>query len=106
MYTAAAAVNTKVIDLTPYLRRRDREARRLRLLARLALLTQYAAAGTLVLYGVLRLALCPQTPPGCYVGPLAALWPLAWLLLLISFVTDAWLCRREIGGLTFSQKLG
>lgn len=103
MYNAATA---KVIDLTPYLRRRTREARRLRLLERTALLSQYAAAGALALYGLLRLLLCPGTPPGCYAGPLAVLWPLAWLLLLVSYVTDAWLCRRETEGLTFPQKLG
>ena len=95
MYSAAPAVNAQVIDLTPYLRRRAREARRLRFLAWTALAAQYAAAGVLALYGLLRLLLCPQTALGCYAGPLALLWPLAWLLLLVCFVTDAWLCRRE-----------
>ena len=56
---------------------------------------QNAAAGVLALYGLLRLLLCPQTALGCYAGPLALLWPLAWLLLLVSFTADAWLCRRE-----------
>lgn len=54
MYPAAPADSARVIDLTPYLRRRAREARRLRFLARTALGAQYAAAGVLALYGLLR----------------------------------------------------
>ena len=95
MYPAVPADSARVIDLTPYLRRRARDARGLRFLARTALGAQYAAAGVLALYGLLRLLLCPQTALGCYAGPLALLWPLAWLLLLVSFTADAWLCRRE-----------
>ena len=42
----------------------------------------------LVLYGLLRLVICPGTPLGAYSGPLFLLWPLSYLLLLTSWVTD------------------
>ena len=74
----------KVIDLTPCLRRRRRAA----LYAPLALWTQYLSLAVLVLYGLLRLVICPGTPLGAYSGPLFLLWPLSYLLLLTSWVTD------------------
>lgn len=92
MYTAA---NAKVIDLTPYLHRQAQKARRLRLWAWVAVAAQYAAAGTLALYGLLRVLLCPGVALGTYTGPLAVLWAVSYLLLLVSFAADAWLCRRE-----------
>ncbi len=78
-----AEETSKVIDLTPCLRRR-----RAALYAPLALWTQYLSLAVLVLYGLLRLAVCPETPLGAYSGPLFLLWPLSYLLLLTSWVTD------------------
>lgn len=72
----------KVIDLTPCLRRRAA------LYAPLALWTQYLSLAVLVLYGLLRLVICPGTPLDAYSGPLFLLWPLSYLLLLTSWVTD------------------
>ncbi len=65
----------KVIDLTPCLRRRAA------LYAPLALWTQYLSLAVLVLYGLLRLVICPGTPLGAYSGPLFLLWPVSYLLL-------------------------
>ena len=70
-----AEETSKVIDLTPCLRRR-------------ALWAQYLSLAVLVLYGLLRLVICPGTPLGAYSGPLFLLWPLSYLLLLTSWVTD------------------
>ena len=76
---------SKLIDLTPRLRRdRLREA----LYPPLALWTQYLSLGALVLYGLLRLAVCPGMPLGTYSGPLFLLWPLSYILLLTSWLTD------------------
>lgn len=76
----------RIIDLTPYLRRRRGSDL---LYEVLALWTQYLSLGALALYGLLRLAVCPGTPLGSYSGPLALLWPLSYALLLTSFLTDA-----------------
>ena len=84
----------KVINLTPYLRRQHLEDLRLQLYTPLALWTQYAALGALLLYGGLRLLLCPGVPPGDYVGPLFVLWPLSFALLLTSYVSDLLLWRE------------
>lgn len=93
----------KIIDLSPYLKQScpDREDRR-RALAHtlLALWTQYLSLATLVLYGLLRLLACPQVPPGAYSGPLALLWPLSYLLLLVSYIADKVLWREEDGAFT------
>ena len=78
-----AEETSKVIDLTPCLRRRRRAA----LYAPLALWAQYLSLAVLVLYGLLRLVICPGTPLGAYSGPLFLLWPLSYLLLLTSWVT-------------------
>lgn len=79
-----AEETSKVIDLTPCLRLRRRAA----LYAPLALWAQYLSLAVLVLYGLLRLVICPGTPLGAYSGPLFLLWPLSYLLLLTSWVTD------------------
>lgn len=75
----------KVIDLTARLRR-ARRRERARIL--LALWTQYLSLGALVLYGVLRAAVCRGAPLGTYCGPLVLLWPLSYGLLLASWGTD------------------
>ena len=80
----------KVIDLTPRLRRRSLENLYTRLCTVFALWTQYAALGALLLYS----ALCPEIPPGSYVGPLFVLWPLSFLLLLASYLSDLLLWRE------------
>ena len=72
----------KVIDLTPCLRRRAA------LYAPLALWAQYLSLAVLVLYGLLRLVICPGTPLGAYSGPLFLLGPLSYLLLLTCWFTD------------------
>ena len=43
----------------------------------------------------LRLLLTPQVPFSCYIGPLSVLWPLAFGLLLLSYVSDCLLWREE-----------
>lgn len=78
----------RIIDLTPCLRRRGR---RELLCEALAVWSQYLSLGVLVLYGLLRLTVCPGTPLGGYSGPLALLWPLSYALLLTSFLTDAFM---------------
>lgn len=83
----------KVIDLTPYLRRRRLENLRPRVYPVLALWTQYASLGALLLYSVLRLLLYPHIPLGRYVGPLFVLWPLSFFLLLTSYLSDLLLWR-------------
>lgn len=92
MYQTAPS---KVIDLTPYLRARSRQARRREwMYTVLALWSQYLSLGALLLYGLLRAAVCPHIPLGAYSGPLAALWPASFLLLLISYVSDLLLWRE------------
>ena len=85
MYRTASE---KIIDLTPLFRQRHLEDLRLRACTVLALWTQYLSLAVLVLYGLLRLVICPGTPLGAYSGPLFLLWPLSYLLLLTSWVTD------------------
>ena len=65
-----------------------RQARRERLYFLLALLPQYLSLGALTLYALLRLLLAPEIPFSCYTGPLVLLWPAAYLLLLLSFLSD------------------
>ena len=89
-YPAAAS---KVIDLTPRLRRRRRDRRRALLHTVLAMWTQYLSLGCLLLYVPLRGAL--DVPLGRYSGPLFLLWPAAYLLLLASFCFDRLLWREE-----------
>ncbi|MDE7010481.1 MAG: hypothetical protein K2O93_04650 [Oscillospiraceae bacterium] len=90
MYRTASE---KVIDLTPLFRQQRLEDLRLRAYAVLALWTQYASLGALALYALLRLLLCSEVPLGCYVGPLFLFWPLSFLLLLTSSVSDRLLWR-------------
>lgn len=85
----------KIIDLTPHLARRRRARRREILYTLLALWSQYLSLGTLLAYALLRLTLCAQVPLGRYSGPLSLLWPLAYALLLISYVSDHLLWRDE-----------
>lgn len=89
------AASAKVIDFAPYLQRSRRAHRRDMMYTALALWTQYASLGVLVLYGLLRLVLCPQVAPGSYSGPLAVLWPVSFVLLLTSYVSDLVLWRDE-----------
>ena len=86
----------KLVDLTPYyLAQRRRRRRRERLYRLLALLPQDLSLGLLILYGVLRLLLAPQVPFSYYTGPLSILWPLAFLSLLTSYISDCVLWREE-----------
>ena len=78
----------EVIDLSPQLLQIRRSRRRARLHTVLALWTQYAAIGALLLYGALRLLISPGAAPGAYRGPLALLWPASFLLLLVSYASD------------------
>ena len=81
-------MQTKIIDLTPYLRQTRSYRRRELAYTLLALWTQYLSLGALVLYGLLRLAVCPEIPLGAYIGPLAVLWPASYALLLVSCCAD------------------
>lgn len=84
MNPAARSSGCKVVSFQAVRRRERRE----RLYVVFALIPQYLALGTLVLYGLLRLALTPQVPFSYYIGPLTMLWPLAYLFLLVSYVAD------------------
>ena len=75
----------KIIDLTERLRR---TRRRELVCALLALWAQYFSLGTLLLYGLLRYAVCRSAPLGTYCGPLVLLWPLSYALLLASWCAD------------------
>lgn len=86
----------KTIDLTPYLRRRRLEALYPWMYTILALWTQYAALGALLLYGLLRLLPGQDAAPGDYVGPLSFLWFLSFFLLLTSYVSDCLLWRPSV----------
>ena len=86
---------SRVIDLTPRFVRTGRSRALERMHTVLALWTQYASAAVLALYGLLRLALCPGVPLGEYSGPLALLWPISFLLLLTSQVSDSLLWQEE-----------
>ncbi len=84
-----------VIDLTACRRERARDQRRQRWYVLLALVPQRLSAAVLALYAALRLLLTPQVPFSCYIGPLSVLWPLAFGLLLLSYVSDCLLWREE-----------
>ena len=86
---------SKVIDLTPYFRRRRRDRRQAALHTILAVWTQYLSLGCLVLYAVLRLPLGGGTPLGTYSGPLALLWPASFFLLLTSYCSDLLLWQED-----------
>ena len=85
------AASAKVIDFTACRRIARRRAWTYTVLA---LWTQYASLGALVLYGLLRLVLCPTVALGSYSGPLAVLWPCSFFLLLTSYVSDILLWRE------------
>lgn len=82
--TRTARPSGKVISF----RAAQRRARRERLYVLLALTPQYMALGALVLYALLRLVLTPHIPFSRYTGPLFLLWPAAYVLLLVSYVSD------------------
>ena len=90
-------MSAKVIDLTPCRAQVRRAGRREAVRDLLPLWTQYLSLGALLLYGLLRAALCPGVPLGTYSGPLALLWPASFFLLLASYVSDHLLWRRETG---------
>ena len=77
-----------VIDFSACRRGRARTRRRQRLYFLLALVPQRLALAALILYGILRLLLAPEVPFSYYTGPLWALWPLAFLFLLVSYISD------------------
>jgi len=85
-----------VVDLSQQFIQIRRNRLRSRLHTVLALWTQYACVGTLLLYALLRVAVCPMIPLGRYSGPLAILRPVAFLLLLTSYVSDILLWQEEI----------
>ena len=87
--------NCTVIDFAARRRERERQRRRQQLYFLLALVPQRLALAALVLYGVLRLLLAPEVPFSYYTGPLSTLWPLAFLLLLVSYVSDGLLWQEE-----------
>ena len=89
-------LSPKVIDLRPQLKsRRRRSMLREWTYTVLALWTQHLSLGALVLYGLLRVLVCPEIPLGRYTGPLAALWVVSFFLLLTSYVSDLLLWREE-----------
>lgn len=89
------SVPSRVIDLTPYLRRRRRDRRQAVLHTLLALWTQYLSLAVLLLYALLRVVLAGSIPLGQYSGPLSLLWPLSFLLLLTSYCSDLLLWRED-----------
>lgn len=93
--SAPTGAPSKVIDLSPYLRRRRRDRRQAVLHTILAVWTQYLSLASLVLYALLRAILAGGVPLGQYSGPLALLWPLSFLLLLTSYCCDLLLWRKE-----------
>ena len=92
--SACAAAPSRVIDLTPHLRRRRRDRRQAVLHTVLALWTQYLSLGCLLLYALLRAILAGDVALGQYSGPLAALWPASYFLLLASYSFDKLLWRE------------
>ena len=91
---AYPAAPSRVIDLTPHLRRRRRDRRQALLHTILAVWTQYLSLGCLLLYALLRVVLTDGIPLGQYSGPLAALWPASYFLLLASYSFDKLLWRE------------
>ena len=84
-----------VIDFSACRRGRARTRRRQRLYFLLALVPQRLALAALALYAVLRLVLAAEVPFSYYIGPLSLLWPLALLLLLVSYVSDCLLWQDD-----------
>lgn len=54
----------------------------------LVLWSQYFSLGLLLLYGLLRVLLTPDVPPGEYGGLLSLLWPASYILLLVSTLSE------------------
>ena len=85
----------RVIDMTAYFEQTRRNRRQDKLHTVLALWTQYLSIAALVLYALLRLVLHTGTPVGTYSGPLAVLWPVAFVFLAVSYFSDIFLWREE-----------
>ena len=83
---STAAVQSPCVVIS--FRAAQRRERREKLYVIFALTPQYMALGALLLYALLRVLLTPQVPFSYYVGPLVLLWPAAYLLLLLSYVSD------------------
>ena len=89
-------VTEKIIVLTPHTKTEPKKFCPRRLLYTiLALWCQYLSLAALALYTVLRLLLAPDVPPGQYSGPLELLWPVSYVLLLTSFLSDRLLWRKD-----------
>ena len=86
---------SKVIDLSAHFIQIRCDRRRRQMHTVFALWTQYLSLAALLLYGLLRLTLCADVALGRYSGPLAVLWPIAFVLLLTSYVSDLLLWREE-----------
>ena len=84
-----------VIDWNTRRRERERARRQARRYFLLALVPQRLALAALVLYGILRPLAAPEVPFSYYTGPLSILWPLAFLFLLVSYISDLLLWRED-----------
>ena len=93
--SACAAAPSRVIDLTPHLRRRRRDRRQALLHTILAVWTQYLSLGCLLLYAALRPLLGGGAALGTYSGPLSLLWPASFFLLLTSYCSDLLLWQED-----------
>ena len=89
--TRTACPTCKVIDLNEYRRKRAAARRREMMYYWLAIVPQRLSLGTLLLYGLLRLLLARDIPFAYYAGPLSMLWPVAFIFLVISYVSDLFL---------------
>lgn len=96
MYTAACTPRKqgKVIDLAEARRRERAAQRRDRWYFLLAVVPQYLSLAALALYALLRVTVAAAVPFSYYMGPLTVLWPAAFLLLLLSYVSDLLLWRE------------
>ena len=86
---------SRVIDLTDRFQYLRRDRRRARLHTVLAVWTQYGSIAALATYGLLRIFLRVGAGVGRYSCPLDLLWPLSFLLLLTSYVSDILLWQEE-----------
>jgi len=86
---------SRIIDMTGHFTQARRSRRRAQMHTVLALWTQYGAIGALIAYFLLRALMYPALAAGQYSGPLALLWPLSFLLLLTSYVSDLLLWQED-----------
>lgn len=100
-------ISAKLLLLISHLKKHSREFSRQELLYTvLALWCQYLSFAALAVYGILRVLLATDVPLGQYSGPLELLWPVSYVLLLVSSAADRILWQEEMEDVQEKESVG